>query len=444
MLRIIWFYLKLSAKADRLSGDQQALAGWSLFRKKSFRSPAQQSFASFRVIKHWARAVKRLFSIAPQGVVIPEGNPVYATWDNRPDVQQIRVDHIKQNGGEVPGLFISRNVLSSAGIPEAIWVTFLFTFFLPYLFAWALFSKHSSNIVLLFDEWIEAHRFMRITAKYKTKYVYFFCPYENDANALFLLLKKNGITVNKIPSPNLLAVHNTEMLTDTITLTSPYQLDELTEFVSTIRYSDVALWVPEQFHQYADVYRKRSEPQKLTIGYYSHGSWIRQKSDTTGDALGDISAELSLVTVLGDFLSRHNAFTCTVFLHPKEKKHTDKNAVAAYYDAKFGVGRYVIADLSKPGSTLFDTVDIGIGAISTILFERLFMGCKTIFYPKGFSVFPLKTTAIASICPVTPEAMESLILQSAGITTSEYLEQLGLRKYTIYDWNPALKYEEHN
>lgn len=446
MFKIILFYFKLifNSSANANSKSEFALAGWCLIQKKSYRIFSQSSITFFYIFICWGRAIRRLFSATTNHRKIEGGNPKYALWDNSATRIENRVNHIKTNGGELPSLFVVRNETGPNKFIVKIWIAFLFICLLPCLFVWSLFNKHPENIGLLFDEWIEAYGLLDAIDKYKINYLYFYCPYENDANALYLFLRERGVTMNKIPSPNLLAIHNADILTDILTLTSPCQLDELLRLSDKIKYSKVIKWSPEQFHVYCDLYKERKVVPKFTIGFYSHGSWVRQLKINGGAVYNDIEAELSLVNVLFGIFSKNNNFKISIFLHPNERQFEDFNVVISYYDKLFGQGNYSISDLSQSSSTKFDSVDIGIGAFSTILFERLFMGFKTVFYPIGINYFPQKEANIAAICPVTPENLESLILHLSEISTLEYLQEYNLGKYTISNWNSGLNHDKKN
>ncbi len=436
---IIFFYLRLIFNANRSATNPQGLAGWCLLNKKSFRT-SDNSFGPIQVTKRLIRNVFsrdakgfRKFEIAENGV---------AVWDNR-DVSQIRFDHISFNGGQQPSFFIERSNLQVSGAVRIV-VALIYFLLWPWLALWSIFSSNAKNIALLYDEWTEAIALVRLVRKHKIKYVYFYCPYEADANALYLLLKKENVTVNKIPSPNLLAAHNQELLSDVVTLTSPCQLDELTTYKATISVGEIIKWLPEQFAAYASVYKSmREKPASFTIGYYSHASWVRRMDGKSSD-LGDVEAEFELVPIVGNFLRANRQFRCIVFLHPKEKKKDVLPMAQKYYDEHLGTENYMFADTGESASRSFDAVNIGLGALSTILFERLFLGCKTIFYPSGIKIFPAEGSSLSAICPVSATQLESIILQCAEESTQTFLEKRDLRKYTIFNWKPGSGYAEQN
>jgi hypothetical protein len=441
MIGIVFTYLRWISRSKRTAADPEALAGWCLMNKKSFRTGAASSPLLYIVRRCFAVC----FATRKHSHVLhfPEGTKHIAMWDNR-DVSAIRNGHVLLNHGDAPSLFIPRDAMAPEGgirFPLAA----IYVLLLPFLCMWSFFCRQPLNIALLYDEWNEAIGLMQCIKKYKVRFIYFYCPFENDANALYLLLRKCNVTVNKVPSPNLLAIANQEILTDILTLSSPCQTDELPLFRSTQKYDAIQRWLPEQFAAYADVYKSsRTKPQANTIGFYSHGSWMRKEQGIKGIDLGDIEAELQIVDVFGRILKKHPHLKCTVFLHPKEKKPEFLERTRKYYDAVFGKDNYVFGDPAVPGSKMFDTVDVGVGAISTILFERLFLGCKTIFYPVGIKIFPVEGSAIEHICPVTESALETLILQSSAQSNEAFFSAHDLVKYTIYNWKPELHYAKQS
>lgn len=438
---IIFFYLRLIFSAQRTASKPNALAGWCLLHKRSYRTSGK--------VFGPADVTRRLLSVlswksnSPSFVRLDNANSTVGVWDNR-DVLETRLGQITFNGGVSPSVFIRRDAMGARGAAAFIAACFYILLW-PWMCIWSLFAEHPRNVALLYTQWNEAMGLIKVVRELKLKYLYFYTPYETDGNALYLLLKKEGVTVNKIPSPNLLSIANQEMLSDVLTLTSPSQLDDLKRYENTISVSKTERWLPEFFPTYDAVYRDgRQTPPRNSIGFYSHGSWMRRATGVLGTDLGDIEAEEQLVVAFGSFLKAHPEFTCTVFLHPKEKKTERQEEARKYYDTHFGAGRYDFADLKVPGAKLFDTVDIGVGAFSTILFERLFLGCKTIFYPPGIRIFPASGAEIAALCCTSESELEALILQAAKQSTSEFLSALNLKKYTICDWKPELKYAEHN
>ena len=109
---IFRFYLQLIAAAK--SGKEtspEALAGWCLLHKPSFRLPEaaeKQAMLQFRLLK-------RLFGFSaqasPQTIPVSGGKEGVAVFDNNPLSMPARIAHLEQNTDQQPEIFISRKNL---------------------------------------------------------------------------------------------------------------------------------------------------------------------------------------------------------------------------------------------------------------------------------------------------------------------------------------------
>jgi hypothetical protein len=435
MAGIILFYLRLLFSSSPKETSDHAIAGWCLLNKSSFRLSSSASTDRLIGFRVWLKVTKSLLKIKSAGIEKrSDGKAGVGLFDNRKAVKDIRLNHIRSNHADVPAAIFFREDLSSGHDSKRFGDAFLLFLLMPTVAAWCFFSSRRVNIALLFDELAEAAQLQRFVRKEKITTLYFFSPFEKDANALYLLLKKNGIAVSKIPSPNLLSIHHRHLLSDVLILSSPYQQDELQHFSKTIRVNTIQHWLPEQYFSYGDVYEYYPEPKRGTIGYYSHATWVRQQEDHADTGAGDHESEEALLKVLSVFMKKNPGFQLTIFLHPREKKHPDFAEVEKHYSAYFRKEDFQFAERTISSARLFHTVDTGIGAISTILFERLFTGYKTIFYPAGMTAFPVTGSDMNKICVTDGESLEKLILESAPLENSDYFRASGLAKYTRMEW----------
>lgn len=429
-------YFSLALKADVAGKTDEALAGYCLTEKPGFRFPASAAQDKWLVLKCWLKALRSTMGFT--GAVYytyPDGEEGTAVFDHKASVRDIRVAHLRSNAGVAPRYTIARHDLRSTAPLRFFSFLALSVVLLP----WALLRGFSRakrvNTGLLFIEICEAHALLEWLNKKQVKKLFFYSPFEIDANALYLLLHKNGIEVYKIPSPNLLAIHNRMLLSDILVLTSPYQADELSAFKETVRVKQVLHWRPEQFDSYGHVYNENTPaPREGTIGFYSHAAWVRHAEDDSDTGIGDHESEVFLKKILASYFAGRQDLKVTVFLHPREKKHKDFSSVVKHYDTVFGRGLYEFAPLGTPGSELFHTVDVGLGAISTILFERLFLGYKTLFFPASMKAFPLPSSTIKMICPTTETALHEALDLALHQPSQQYFTQTGLDRYTKATW----------
>ncbi len=435
LLGLVW---QLKACLSSITEDDYVKSARRLFYGPSFRIPDHVS--RFRhLLGSYGQALKKCWGTAPNYDLISEGISTHLVWDNFNKSKNARLDQIKINDAVIPGKFVSREQAAPRQFITRLATSMMLVLSLPLFIVWLL-KPANKAVSLLPLELVEWAGLMEVVSRRQVKYVYLFSQYECDTNAMVLWLRKMGVTVNKIPSPNLLVIHSKNLVTDELTLSSPYQLDELQGDLIRASYRKLNYWVPEQFHVYRNNYKNRNKAATGTVGYYSHGSWIRKKSGLTDTGVGDVEAEQQLIALLGELLQEGKLDRVTIFLHPKEKRLSAEE-LNSYYRSVFGEGRFTFAPLNVPSAELFDAVDIGVGAISTILFERLFLGCKTIFYPLGIADFPVENSSFRHICAFNKSELADLLQTMKQQSTGNTLNRLDLLKYTIHHWKPELSYE---
>jgi hypothetical protein len=435
LLGLVW---QLKGRLSSTTEDDYCKSARRLFYGPSFRIPDQVS--GFRLLAgSYGQAFKKCWSAVPKYDVVKEGISTHLVWDNFNRSKTSRLEQIKINGAIIPGIFVSRETAAPQQFVTRLTTSLMLICSVPLFLLWIL-NPANKAVSLLPIELVEWAGLKEVIKRRQVKYMYLFSQYECDTNAMVLWLRKVGVTVNKIPSPNLLVIHSKDLVADELTLSSPYQLDELQSDLICASYHKLNYWVPEQFHVYHNSYKNRKTAPIGSVGFYSHGSWMRKKSGLTDTGVGDVAAEEHLITLLGELLQERQLDQITIFLHPKEKKHSAEE-VAAYYKSVFGEGRYTFAPLDMPSAQLFDSVDVGIGAISTILFERLFLGCKTIFYPSGIADFPVKNSSFRHICTFSKSELAELLQTMKHGSTADIFSRMDLLKYTIHHWKPELVYE---
>lgn len=225
-----------------------------------------------------------------------------------------------------------------------------------------------------------------------------FAPYLVDSNLLYLLLKKRGIRTMKVPSPGPLGTHNHILLADEVAISTPYHAFEMDRFKETFRVKRAVNWIPERTQNYIDRYRKnRPETATGTIGYYSHGSWVRASAGHTSDGLGLHDKEEELLQYLGEVLNRRPEWNLIIFPHPREKKPDMLDQTRAYYDRHLHGVTFEISLDDRPTSLQFERAEVGVAVFSTIIYERLFSGYRTLIFQRKGDSFPDPATSLSSI-----------------------------------------------
>lgn len=426
---IFKFYLLLAFKRRKshLDSDED-IAGSSLMTKHTFRfqeSADKDLLIGFRA---WIRALRnsRIRKAKPNSV-----HPKTVVFDVLEGHKPVREGQIHENTGNHIDLFIAREHLLKS-ISLQAWLLNLLVLG-PIIAFWSAFSNRRKHIALMIFEILEASSLLEIIKQNRVQELYFYCAYEKDSNALYLLLKSQNVRVIKMFSPNLLSHLHEETLSDVAVLTSPYQRDEI-EHLKYWRVKELYNWTPERFHQYkANYIDKNSTKAEFLLGYYSHGSWRRREMGHP-DELGDMAAESEVLEKLSSILNKHSDWSIMIFLHPKEKGKVEHERIVRHYKHYFDSSQLNFAPREKSSAELFGLVDIGIGGISTILFERMFLGFKTVFYPCRFQGFPVIGSEIKKICTYSTDDLEGIIYELTRANAQDFFKSHNLSKYTYYEW----------
>lgn len=346
---------------------------------------------------------------------------------------ELEKEYLHRQGNENVSLFLGKEYLggfvSLPGIPFRLLLLFLFS--LP-LAAIAVFSSKRSSMALLITEMTETAALLSIMRQKRCKRLFDLIPYEKDGNFLSLVLRKRGIHVTKIPSPGPLYLHNSMLIADRLILSNQYQFEEYEIFKkSGIRVKAVEKWLPESAFNYIERYTGTScaEPEKGTLAYYSHGSWVRRKEDHARTRLNIANHETAILGFLGTFLSKFPGYKLTIYVHPREKAPGLGVQVKEFYEKHLGSTAFELSKVSGNTSSFFDRSDIAVCAYSSVIYERLFSGFKTIFGLPGTFDFPMASSTLNRIVFREYDEMEALILKSAATSRQAFFSEFGLEAY---------------
>ena len=252
------------------------------------------------------------------------------------------------------------------------------------------------NLGLLHFQLIEIANFLKHSnLNYQKNHL--FNMYENDMNLLGYLLLKKNISFIKHPSPGPLMAHNKWIVTDELAIEIPYQKEEL-EFLNFCSYQKLVDYLPENAHNYLDLYKKSINPPKGTIGFYSHAGWLRAKKQRQKTVFAKPQFEEKLLNWMNLYFKDKKSSQIVIFLHPKEKHENVIQETTNYYSSRLSNLNYRISNSGEPNHNTFAEVEIAISYYSTILFERLLCGFKSFCYVKGLKGFPLKQSSLEQIC----------------------------------------------
>lgn len=416
------------------------LGGFSILENMSYRLPLEAKkdlFIGLKVFKRTAFALMKGFE--PDN----DSSSKILIFDVIRSNEKHRKDYVKSHTNQnVP--FLSRESLYF--FPGFVTGTILWMYLLfisAALIPLTFFSKKRTAIALLMAEFVELSNLIYLVKKRNVRRVHFFGSYEKDSNLISYALAENKVEIYKHPSPGPLFNHYSHLHTHQLCLTSGYQFEELPILETTQVITGIQKWHPENFLFYPKRYFNRDiQPPALTIGFYSHGSWLRKQRKDASDGLNIIFSEEQLLGMLASFLQKHPSFQLIVHCHPMEKKEPALKQTGKFYEEKLSGIHWKFQDFGIPTNQSFDKTDVGIGAYSTILYERLYCGFKTLVGCFGIKGFPAEGTSLKQISIINEEALEAKILQTSQLSQEDYLNQFGLLNYTWKKF-PAIPLKEY-
>ena len=409
--------------------SQEHLAAVCLFEYPSYRlldSDKHDRLIGFRML---VRTFRRIMSVGFGKTHLTKGadSIVVSSTKNSSEI----IQYITRSGKTSLHTYIDRDHMSLGDYGK--WSV---------LFAWLPFaisqslrcltSAYRSTLALTIAEVPEIADVLQFSKRNRIHMLYDFLPYEVDSNFMYLLFRESHIGVFKIPSSGPLATHHKILLADHLALSTPYHLEEIKKFNSTIRIGQSHMWPPEKAHMYYSKYKNNCAWEESgTIGFYSHGEWIRkaEKQSDYGGRIGD--AEEAILHMLGMIVQRNPHFKLRVFPHPRELKPESRSEMQAHY--RRCIGHDVFEIFTQPGGTSqhFAKAEIAIAAFSTILYERLYSGYKTLIGNMFIFEFPMNQSALNSICFKTPTELEELLKRFGDMDADTFFATTGLSNYRL-------------
>ena len=406
-------------------------SGYCLF-KNSYRYPSRSKsdfLILFRIYKNI------LFSILFKKINIElfKSNSDVAIFDGSLGSSKLRRKYVYKFSGLKTKLVISKdNLLSYYSFSSfAITILFLSFSFIP-VFLLSIFSKNKLTYPLLISEIIECFILSELLYKHKIKQLFYFNIYERDSNVVAYYLMSRAIYINKIPSEVPIYFWNQIIIANTLCICFPYQLEEYSQFKETIFIDQIKNWGPEQIvnaPKYVFEKNKNENKPKYKIGYYSSGYWLRSKNGNV--SLGDFfSVETELIKILDEYAKIFN-IQIIFYLHPKELKEENLVLTKNYY-SEIGKNKNIHIPFDKVPSVLtLNDVDLGISIKSTLMFERIYYGYKTLFYCFKQKDFPIKKSSLENIF-IDKYTFNEIISKSLSLKTYEFFDYFNIMKYTKY------------
>ncbi len=353
-------------------------------------------------------------------------------FDISSGAKEIRIDYLTHFNGSKSYEFVNLDTyISFRTISLKIWFILVNSPLVLITFFVSLFFKDKSGFALLVQHKLIWQNLRFALENLNNCNIYYFSIYNNSSNYFAHKLINMGHKVIKIPSEVPISMWNSNILSSELVICSAYQIEEIEFHKSTIQIGNVLFWGPERAHEYIDIYvESKSDDAKNKIGFYSTAGWVRAKLGHMDQGLRMVESEKQVLLLLHKIVSENKKYQLEIFLHPKEKS-MDKTDVNKYYSTLLGSDDFVINDIDLPSAHTFDRVDVAIAFHTTLMYERLYMGFKSIFFPLEMEQFgfPIKGSSIENICAISEKTLEKMILKAMKQSDDEFFESNDLKKY---------------
>jgi hypothetical protein len=404
------------------------IAQYSLLQNMSYRLDASAPNDRWIGLREWYRHVIKTngrHSFYQTITSVKEGHALI-TWDFNKDPKALQyVQHFHER--KVTH-FVGKDLISLQHLKYNVIEKGLLHFFCLLLTLVCFCSKKQrANRALLIRQSIEMACLLQWFQKENIQHVSFFHPYEIDSNLLSIALQRFGITTTFVPSVVPLFVHNHHLVCDELVVTSPYQEEEIAQsFASSIQFKKLLRWPAETLF---DVPTERANGPNKRIAFYSHGQWLRNALDRADNGLFAEDSEKLILQWLKKGVDQ-KLWEVVIYLHPLEKKHIDKTE--DYYRQFFGSPAFEWGNRTKSSAHFFHQESFGIGTLSTVIFERLLAGHKTLLHRNLEDGFPIAKSTLNNICFHSWNELENFWTQFGTKDNEYFFETLSLRDYPNY------------
>ena len=407
------------------------LSGKKLF-SLAFRYPdkSKNSFSFF--IKSYVNAVfSGKIKMADVCHVYNNGNIFFYDNDSSEANEKARISHIEYFLKKpVNGSIWKDKLLGYFNFTDKFFQVFFEALLFVFLLPAGLLAKYRGSVGLIFTEYIELANLLKVVEKQKVSTLYYYSIYEKDSNISSIALQNIGVKVNKITSLTPIKFWNNIIVAaDTLILCDMNQVEELESFKNTIQVGKVEIWGPETITGAASHYIDGSkyDTNKNVIRFYSTASYLRALQGEV-DHKNMKNNEDTVNVYLAEYLKSHPGIKLVVFPHPREKRDEVKDTVSKHYKSFFEGLNYSMYDSPLTSSQCFDTVDLGVAMYSSVMYERLYFGFKSLMMPFGEDGLELPGKALNYICAKDKAEFFSKIDMFLGLSVLEYFNKTGLKK----------------
>lgn len=341
--------------------------------------------------------------------------------------KDIRLDNdqsyfkIKKYDKDIKNIIFRSELLENLKTIKKIVYSLIYTCMTIILIPFVLFSrKYRQNLTLIPEFIIQTVELLLLTKNFKVQKLYYLDIHVPESNLLSSLLINQGVRVVKVPDSNPLFMFNKNIVSSETILTLGYQIEEFVFFNKNKNYKIYPLTEISNFK-----FDKLNHSHNKKICYYSHGSFTRLNLDHNRPKFGDINMELTMLNKIkkSNFFSNIEIVIC---LHPKEKiDDAIKEKAINFYKNIFGNHASIFNGNSYDS---FNKYNLGFGAFSSILFERIYCHHKTIIFNDIIKEFPIKDSDFNVFIAKNIDELLFKIQDFLKIKNSRFFNKL--KKYT--------------
>ncbi|MCP4177778.1 MAG: hypothetical protein GY756_08430 [bacterium] len=402
----------------------------SLFSNYSFRITDNDKNKKCIILKYFYYTLFFLY----KNNNLPESTGKHnnkAIFDATSKSKKNRIDYISLFDNSKVTFLIARDRLSiKTSLINKIIITLNVMFLTLILLPISFFSKNRhvfSLNIMYFIEWIAI---IFILNKENIKYIYFFCPYDPDSNFLALLLIKNKITCEKMPSSTPLFGYCKEVVSDYVGITAPYHLDEYKQLKKNWYISKILKRPHQDFNDFIKI--KKSKP-KYDIGYISSGYALRTQQGRRDNEL-ELQAEIKILNILNSTIKQQH-LNLFILLHPIEQQNINyyneaKEYYSNFFDKPINFGAFKMSSIYY-----FTQIDLTVTFSSNLNIQRLLNGFKGIYALLEKQYIFKYCSSLKNIVVSSPDELRLKINSSLSITSDEFFIKNKLERYPLYHNN---------
>lgn len=412
------------------------IAKKGLFYKTSYRIQQAQLNDVFVGVKFFYKSLFLIYSpYNNQGLFSQKGN--YLIFDGDSKQKNDRLNYLSSVLRMDKSNFRYLALDKFSGVKSKAFklkLTFFICVVFLIVFPFTVFSKNRALYALFLLSIIENILFLDLLLESGLNYVYYFFPFENDANFSALLLNQNNIEVHKVPGPNSLYHNHKYLLADKISFCSEFQFEQHEYLKKNWVVGQILKWPLYGYENLKPYFNTNDnqKPKPYKLGFISSGIWRREELGKIPVKNADFESEKKLIHLLVDYLSARKISTLYIYLHPIEKNNFEVyNKAISYYKNKFDNVECVFSEFDKSSYSSFNLVDTTIAAHSTSNLQRLFCGYKTMYALLDYETNMFEGTALQNISFNSKSEICTYLDQLINLPEKDYFNSNDLYLYNF-------------